>query len=58
VRRRRDDAPRPDEPQLTDVVGEVLEVTADGLRIAARRGETWVPADDVVAARALPPAPR
>ncbi|MCL2465954.1 MAG: hypothetical protein FWF02_00070 [Micrococcales bacterium] len=58
VRRRRDDNPAPGEPQLTDVLGEVLEVSDDGLRIAGRRGHTWVPAPDVVFARAVPPAPR
>ncbi len=58
VRRRRDDHPAPHEPQLTDVLGEVVEVTDDGLRIAGRHGETWVPAADVVAAKAVPPPPR
>ena len=57
VRRRRDDHPAPHEPQLTDVLGEVVEVTADGLRIVGRRGETWVPGADVVVAKRVPLRP-
>lgn len=57
MRRRRDDHPGPDEPQLTDLLGEVVEITPDGLRVAARQGEVWVPAADVVAAKPVPPPP-
>ncbi|MCL2090715.1 MAG: hypothetical protein FWH11_05755 [Micrococcales bacterium] len=57
VRRRRDDHPAPDQPQLTDVLGEVVEITTEGLRIAGRHGPTWVPASDIVAARTIPPPP-
>ncbi|MCL2848832.1 MAG: hypothetical protein FWE61_02150 [Micrococcales bacterium] len=56
VRRRRDDGPGAGEPQLTDVLGEVLQVSDEGLRVAGVRGPVWVPAGDVVAAKVVPPA--
>jgi hypothetical protein len=57
VRRRRDDAPAPGEPQLTDVLGEIVATDAAGLTIRSRRGDVRVPAADVVMSKRVPPAP-
>ncbi|MBU4214401.1 MAG: hypothetical protein L6367_09285 [Cellulomonas sp.] len=57
VRRRRDDGPAAGEPQLTDVLGEIVAVDDAGLTIRSRRGDVRVPADDVVLCKQVPPAP-
>jgi hypothetical protein len=57
VRRRRDDHPAADEPQLTDLLGELLVVDDTGLTVRTRRGDVHVPAADVVATKQVPPAP-
>jgi len=65
VRRRRDDlAPgavvgtvRGGEPPFTDVLGEVVAVDDDGLTVRTRHGDVHVPAQDVVRAKVVPPAP-
>lgn len=41
----------------TDVVGELVEVTADAVRVATRTGETVVRRDTVIVAKIVPPAP-
>ena len=57
VRRRRDDSPAVGEPQLTDLLGELLVVDDEGLTIRTRRGDVRVPAADVVLAKQVPPPP-
>lgn len=58
VRRRLTPAERgPDGPHLTDVVGELLEVSDTTLTLATRRGNVEVARDAVVAAKVVPPRP-
>lgn len=57
VRRRRDDSPPVGEPQLTDVLGELVVVDGRGLTIRTRHGDVRVPAADVVRAKQVPPPP-
>ncbi|WP_240675356.1 hypothetical protein [Cellulomonas endophytica] len=57
VRRRRPDA-APGEPPLTDVLGDVVRVDADGVVLRTRHGdEVHVPLVDVLRAKPVPPAP-
>ena len=55
--RGRDAAPGPDEPRLTDVLGELTAVDEDGMTILTRRGTVRVPATDVVLCKVVPAAP-
>lgn len=57
VRRLRDDAPAPDEPPFTDVLGDLLAVDDSGVLIRTRHGEVRVPAADIVLSKPVPPAP-
>lgn len=42
---------------LTDAVGDVLELDAEAVVVATRRGDVRIPLADVVAAKPVPPAP-
>ena len=57
VRRVRADEPGPDEPRVTDVLGELTAVDEDGMTILTRRGTVRVPATDVVLCKVVPAAP-
>lgn len=41
----------------TDVLGHLLEVTADGVLVDTRRGPVRVPAEAIALAKVVPPAP-
>lgn len=60
VRRRRDDLPAdasPDEPRLTDLLGDLTARDDEGLAVLTRRGQVRVPSADVVLVKPVPPAP-
>jgi len=42
---------------LTDVLGDLLEVGADGVLVQTRRGPVHVPAADIALGKPVPPAP-
>ncbi|MBX9244160.1 hypothetical protein ICW40_04975 [Actinotalea ferrariae] len=41
----------------SDVLGELLEVGADGVVVRTRRGDVAVPAEDIALGKVVPPAP-
>ncbi len=49
-----DDAPP---PHFTDVLGDVLEVSDDGVLVRTRRGDVHVPAAAIRLTKVVPPAP-
>ena len=57
VRRIRDDEHAPDEPPLTDVLGELLAVDDGGVVVRTRGGDVHVPAADIVLSKQIPVAP-
>ena len=41
----------------SDVLGDLLAVDDDGVRVATRRGEVHVPAAEIALGKLIPPAP-
>jgi len=58
VRRALDDVPADaPPPHFTDVLGDVLEVSDEGVLVRTRRGDVRVPAEAIRLTKVVPPAP-